>query len=72
MTRLGLLGLALLAIVLWTWGRRRWPATPLVVIAILGGAAAALLALGLFGEQRTGGYRPAHVENGRIIPGEIE
>ena len=72
---LGPLPLALIAallVVLWVFGRRRWPRAPLVVVAILAVAAAGLLALGLFPDRHEGAYRPAHLENGRVVPGEMQ
>jgi hypothetical protein len=38
-----------------------------LAFAILG-----LVALGLFGERHRGSYVPAHIENGRLVPGRME
>ena len=38
-----------------------------LIIAILG-----VLALGLLSQNQLGAYKPAHVENGRLVPGKIE
>ena len=72
MLRIGLALAALAAMGIWIYGRRRWSAAPLAIIAFLGLAATSLLALGLLTERHHGGYRPARIENGRLLPGEIE
>ena len=35
-------------------------------------AIAGLLVLGLFGSRHRGAYQPAHIEHGRLIPGQME
>jgi 4-amino-4-deoxy-L-arabinose transferase-like glycosyltransferase len=63
---------AAILVVLWVFGRRRWPRAPLVVIAILAAGVLCLLALGLVADRHQGAYQPAHMENGRLIPGRME
>ena len=63
---------AALLVAFWIFGRRRWPAAPLVVLVVLACAAVSLLALGLFSDRHQGAYRPAHIENGRLVPGEMQ
>lgn len=31
-----------------------------------------LLATGFFAERHEGAYQPAHIENGRLVPGQIQ
>jgi hypothetical protein len=31
-----------------------------------------LLVTGLFAERHEGAYQPAHIENGRLVPGQIQ
>jgi hypothetical protein len=38
-----------------------------LVLAILG-----FVVLGLFGDRHLGAYRPAHIENGRVVPGHMD
>jgi hypothetical protein len=35
-------------------------------------AVGSLVVYGIFDVQHEGGYRPAHIENGRIVPGRME
>lgn len=63
---------AALLVALWIFGRRRWPVAPLAVLVFLACVAISLLALGLLSERHQGGYQPAHIENGRLIPGVMQ
>ena len=51
-----------------------WSHTTLATLALTGltVAIAGVLALGVFGGNHLGAYKPAHVENGRLVPGQIE
>lgn len=51
-----------------------WSHTTLATLALSGLAVAiaGVLALGLLGDKHLGAYKPAHVENGRLVPGQIE
>jgi hypothetical protein len=35
-------------------------------------AVAGMLFLGIFAERHVGGYVPAHIENGKLVPGRIQ
>ncbi|MDP4024868.1 DUF6111 family protein [Methylobacterium sp. NEAU 140] len=52
--------------------REHWDAQ-LVRLTLIGLAVviASLVYEGLFSERRPGGYVPAHMENGRLVPGEF-
>ncbi len=64
--------LAAILLVLWFVGRRRWPVLTVGIVAALAVSVIGLLALGLFAERHQGAYRPARIENGRLIPGELQ
>ena len=51
----------------WSSGSLTWLAGAGLGLAVLG-----LLLLGLSGERHRGAYVPAHVDNGRLIPGHME
>ena len=51
----------------WSDGTFAW-----LLGAGLGLAALGLLALGFFSERHRGAYTPAHIENGRLVPGHME
>lgn len=51
----------------WTDGSLLWLTGAGLSLAILG-----LLALGFFAERHSGSYAPAHLENGRLVPGHME
>jgi Family of unknown function (DUF6111) len=51
---------------LWTRGRVSSLAIAGLVLAVIG-----ILSLGL-GSRETGAYVPAHIENGRLVPGHFE
>ena len=66
---------------IWLALRRRYPfvasawARGPVAALVVGGLALAVLSLvaaGLFGPRARGGYVPAHMERGRLVPGRIE
>ncbi len=66
------------AYALYLSARRRWPfaiehwsrgALSLLVLAGLAVAVAGTFALGLRAERHYGRYEPAHMENGRLVPG---
>ncbi len=51
----------------------RWTQS-VVATLILAGLATAVLSVfvfGIFADRSTGGYVPAHIENGRIVPGQL-
>ncbi len=43
-----------------------------LALAGLALAVAGVLLLGLFSERHAGAYVPAHIENGRLVPGHLE
>ncbi len=51
-----------------------WTRGPVAALVVSGLALAvvALLLTGLFGPRPQGSYRPAHVENGVLVPGRLE
>ncbi len=51
-----------------------WPSSAVVslVIAGLAVAVAGMLWFGFEADQPTGAYVPAHVENGRVVPGQFK
>ena len=51
-----------------------WTRGPVAVLVVSGLtlAVAALLLAGLFGPRAHGRYRPAHLENGVLVPGRLE
>ena len=51
-----------------------WSRGPVAALVVSGLALAvlALLAAGLFGPRGRGDYVPAHLENGRLVPGRME
>jgi hypothetical protein len=51
-----------------------WTRGALSTLALIGLflAAAGMLVLGIFAERHSGGYVPAHVENGKLVPGRIQ
>ncbi|MDR7036383.1 MULTISPECIES: DUF6111 family protein [Methylobacterium] len=42
-----------------------------LVLAGFGVVIASLVLTGLFSERHAGGYVPAHMENGRLVPGQF-
>ena len=66
---------------LWlTFGRRypfvasAWRRGPVAAL-VVGGLTLAVLSLigaGLFGPRSRGGYVPAHIDGGRLVPGRME
>jgi hypothetical protein len=56
------------------FGRKHWPAGTIsgLTLAGLAVAAAGMLALGILTPRHKGVYAPAHVENGRLVPGHWE
>lgn len=53
---------------------RHWTQGTLSLLT-LGGLAAAIVfmvAYGVLAERHKGAYRPAHIENGRLVPGHME
>ena len=66
---------------LWLAFRRRfpfvasaWARGPVAALVVggLGLAVLSLVAAGLLGPRARGGYVPAHLENGRLVPGRME
>ena len=55
-------------------GLDAWSHTTLASLSLAGLviAIAGVLALGLLGDKHLGAYKPAHMENGRLVPGQIE
>jgi hypothetical protein len=51
----------------WSNGVLAWLLGSGLGLAIFG-----LLALGLLSERHKGAYTPAHIENGRLVPGHME
>lgn len=51
----------------WASGSLVWLTAAGLGLAILG-----LLGLGLFSERYRGAYAPAHIENGRLVPGSMQ
>ncbi len=61
--------------------RRRYPLAPdhwsrgvfstLGLVGLLT-AVAGMLVLGIFAERHSGGYVPAHIENGKLVPGRMK
>jgi hypothetical protein len=64
---------------LWLVARRKTPFArvhwdgnvPWLVIAGLAVATGWLLFTGIFAERHLGGYVPAHMENGQLVPGRV-
>lgn len=56
-----------LAVEHWTRGRVSW-----LALAGLAAATVGLVALVAFAPRGHGGYIPAHIENGAIVPGRFE
>lgn len=52
----------------------RWTRRVVLPLALVGAvlAVGSLVAVGLFDVGHEGGYQPAHIENGRIVPGRME
>lgn len=53
---------------------RHWSQGTVSVLTLVGLAAAVIfmLVFGLSAQRHMGGYVPAHIENGRIVPGRME
>ncbi len=53
---------------------RHWTQGMVSMLTLAGLFAAVLfmLAYGLLAERHTGAYLPAHIENGRVVPGRME
>jgi hypothetical protein len=51
-----------------------WTRRVMAVLSLtgLGLVLASLIATGLFADRHEGAYRPAHIENGKLVPGEIQ
>ena len=51
-----------------------WSRGPVAALVVggLGLAVLSLLAAGLFGPRAHGSYVPAHLENGKLVPGRME
>jgi hypothetical protein len=51
-----------------------WPSGARVALTLAGlvVAVAGMLFFGLTADRQTGAYTPAHVENGRVVPGHFE
>jgi amino acid transporter len=56
------------------FSRRHWARGTVSVLTLVGLAAAIvfMLAYGLLAERYKGAYVPAHIENGRLVPGRME
>jgi hypothetical protein len=52
----------------------RWTRRVVLPLALAGSllAVGSLVLYGVFDAGHEGGYRPAHIENGRIVPGRME
>ncbi len=44
----------------------------LLTLAGLGLVVLGLLGVGVFADRHQGGYAPAHIENGRLVPGRLQ
>lgn len=51
------------------WSRGVFSTLSLIGLVI---AAAGMLLLGLLAERHTGAYVPAHIENGKLVPGRMQ
>jgi protein-S-isoprenylcysteine O-methyltransferase Ste14 len=69
------------AYLIYLYLRRRYPfvvdhwtrgTVSTLTLAGLAIAVAGLFLLGFFSERHEGAYAPAHIENGRLIPGHME
>lgn len=51
-----------------------WPGERLAVLVVAGLllAIVGIVTTGLFGPRHRGAYVPAHIENGRLVPGRME
>jgi hypothetical protein len=51
-----------------------WTHGALSTLGLIGlvAAAAGMIFFGLFAERHVGGYVPAHIENGKLVPGRIQ
>lgn len=56
------------------FSRRHWTQGTVSMLTLVGLAAAVvfMLAYGLLAERHQGGYVPAHIENGQVVPGRME
>lgn len=52
----------------------QWTRRVVVPLALAGVvlAVGSLVVYGIFADRHEGGYRPAHIEHGRVVPGEIQ
>jgi hypothetical protein len=52
----------------------RWTRRVVIPLVLAGAvlAVGSLVAYGLFADRYEGGYRPAHIENGHIVPGQMQ
>jgi hypothetical protein len=50
-----------------------WTQGALSTLGLIGLALAVtgMILLGIFAERHSGGYEPAHIENGRLVPGRM-
>lgn len=51
----------------WSRGTLSWLTLAGLCVAVVG-----MLLLGVFAERHSGAYVPAHIENGRLVPGRLE
>ena len=56
------------------FSRSHWQRQTVSLLTLLGLAAAIafMIAYGLLAERHKGAYVPAHIENGRLVPGHME
>ncbi|ACK49759.1 conserved hypothetical protein [Methylocella silvestris BL2] len=76
-----LFGSPFAAYILYLWARQKYPfavdhwtqsAVSTLVLAGLAVAVAGVLLIGVFAERHHGSYAPAHIENGHLVPGQIQ
>jgi hypothetical protein len=51
------------------WSRGAFSTLALIGLLL---AAAGVLLLGIFAERHSGAYVPAHIENGKLVPGRMQ
>ena len=59
---------------LFSMSEKEWTRDVAITLSLIGLVlcAALMMALWLFAERGHGAYTPAHIENGRVIPGHLD